>query len=40
MFVFNWVFMCDIRVDDAPEIGVIDESGRNSWRAGCLDNGG
>lgn len=40
MFVFNRVLMCDIRIDDAPEIGIIDESGRNRWRAGCLNNGG
>lgn len=32
--------MCDIRVNDAPEIGVIDESGRKSRRGRCLDNGG
>ena len=40
MFVFNWVLMGDIRVDDTPEIGIIDESGRNSRRGRCLDNGG
>ena len=39
-FVFNWVSMYGIQIDDAAEIGVIDKSGGNSWRVRCLGNGG
>jgi hypothetical protein len=39
MFVFNRIFMGDIRIDDAPEIGVVDKSGRYRRRGRRLDDG-